>query len=57
MENKMIDWETMEQGLSQYDKMFCQMLFYCLKDEFRKKSVSEQKSQEINTEKQEVCHE
>ena len=48
------EWDSMEQQLNEYDKMFCQMLFYCLKDEIRKKSVTEPELPV--TIGQEVCH-
>ena len=37
---KDMEWDAMDQQLNEYDKMFCQMLFYCLKDEVGAKENS-----------------
>ena len=34
--NEGIDWSQQDQRLNEYDRMFCQILFYCLADESRK---------------------
>lgn len=38
---KDMEWDSMDQQLNEHDRMFCHMLFYCLKDEVRKKSLVE----------------
>ena len=49
---KDMEWDTMDQQLNEYDKMFCHMLFYCLKDELKRKeefqgATTEEISQEV----------